>query len=60
VTGAEVVGGLFFNQVSAGGAHSCGKTSQGRTYCWGGNSAGQLGTGTTENSPVPVPVAGPM
>jgi alpha-tubulin suppressor-like RCC1 family protein len=28
-------------------------------YCWGGNSLGQLGDGTTEHRLVPTPVAEP-
>src|SRR6185503_8461558 len=30
----------------------------GVTYCWGGNSNGQLGDGTTQTRTAPVPVAG--
>jgi len=59
LTPVRVVGGLFFNQVSAGGEHTCGKTSAGRAYCWGFNNFGQLGNGTTDNSATPTPVAGP-
>jgi hypothetical protein len=31
--------------VAAGGAHSCARTSVGDLYCWGDDSAGQLGDG---------------
>jgi len=39
-----VLGGLRFKSIAAGGAHSCGLTIAGETYCWGGNLAGQIGT----------------
>ncbi|HET9934548.1 MAG TPA: hypothetical protein VFQ35_27780 [Polyangiaceae bacterium] len=32
-------------QVAAGGAHACAKLASGRVFCWGENSAGQLGVG---------------
>lgn len=53
-----VLGGLRFRQVSAGGTHSCGVTTDYRAYCWGGNQSGQLGDGTTTTRLTPVPVAG--
>ena len=44
--------------MSAGAGYICGKTPQGRAYCWGENYGGQLGNGTTADSGTPVPVAG--
>ncbi|MBW1757248.1 MAG: hypothetical protein JRJ80_13885 [Deltaproteobacteria bacterium] len=52
------VGQVTWLEVSAGFYHTCGITSDGIAYCWGGNGKGELGTGTTDNSPTPVPVAG--
>ena len=52
-----VVGGLRFRDLSDGGEyHNCGITLSGRAYCWGFNSSGQVGDGTTTNRPAPVPV----
>ena len=53
-----VSGGLKFAVVSVGDYYSCGMTTAGAAYCWGGNFYGQLGTGTTTSSTVPVKVAG--
>ena len=54
-----VAGGLGFYQLSAGGAHTCGKTGASVAYCWGANFSGQLGNGLTAESRTPVAVAGP-
>lgn len=37
---------LAFWQLSAGGVHSCGVTTDNRAYCWGSNVDGRLGIGT--------------
>ncbi len=55
---APVSGGLVFGAVSAGGTHTCGRTTGGTVYCWGSNSDGELGNGSTSGSAVPVRVLG--
>lgn len=69
-TPVPVAGGLTFAAVSARGSHTCGVTTTGVAYCWGMNSMGELGIGTStgpeqcENggsfacSTLPVAVAG--
>jgi alpha-tubulin suppressor-like RCC1 family protein len=54
-----VLGGLYFRQLSAGQVHTCGKTPADVAYCWGANSSGTVGDGTTDNRLTPTPVAGP-
>ncbi|HYU00899.1 MAG TPA: hypothetical protein VEK85_11000, partial [Gemmatimonadales bacterium] len=53
-----VSGGLRFASVAAGDTHSCGLAIAGTAYCWGQNSNGQLGDGTTTDRPAPVRVLG--
>src|SRR6266566_3873563 len=51
-------GTLAFTSLNLGSVHSCALTSTGTAYCWGYNANGQLGNGSTADSPVPVAVAG--
>jgi len=55
-SGAFTVSG--FAAVTAGGNHSCGLTAAGAPYCWGVNSEGELGNGSTTNSSTPAAVSG--
>ncbi len=49
---------LALSSVSAGGNHTCGLTFEGKAYCWGSNSFGQLGDLSVERRDRPVPVSG--
>jgi alpha-tubulin suppressor-like RCC1 family protein len=53
-----VSGGRRFIALAAGGGHTCGLTSAGAAFCWGMNTWGQLGDGSTDDRPTPVAVGG--
>ena len=55
---ATATAALVFRQISAGFNHSCGVTTDNRAYCWGSDSAGQLGDGLTTDRGRPTLVAG--
>ncbi len=48
--------GKTLTQISAGFLQACAVDNRGVAYCWGNNSYGQLGNGTTIGSDVPVAV----
>jgi alpha-tubulin suppressor-like RCC1 family protein len=45
-------------EVSAGWKHTCGVTTNRTAYCWGDNTWGTLGDGSTAERRVPVAVVG--
>lgn len=45
-----------FLSVEAGNGHACARSSEGKMYCWGANSAGQVGDGTDTNRGDPTEV----
>jgi alpha-tubulin suppressor-like RCC1 family protein len=51
----HVAGSQHFTQLSIGNVHTCGVTIDHAIYCWGTGTSGQLGTGTTDPQPTPVP-----
>ena len=52
--------GVTFTRVESGGYHSLALDSDGYSYAWGNNSAGQLGNNTTTDSDTPVLVQMPL
>ena len=55
---SEVLGGFKFAKVSAGYGNNCGVTTASAAYCWGTNSRGELGDGTTDSRAIPTAVLG--
>jgi alpha-tubulin suppressor-like RCC1 family protein len=53
---AEVAGALTFTAVSAGANHACGLIRGGTVYCWGANTFGAVGNGTSADQLSPVAV----
>jgi alpha-tubulin suppressor-like RCC1 family protein len=54
-----LVFGFTFQQIAAGGfciGHTCGLATTGQTYCWGDNEHGQLGVGSADVLPHPMPM----
>ncbi len=59
-TPVPVAGGHQWRDLSAGNSFTCGVTTAGKAYCWGNNSDGALGNGSTTNRSTPFPVATSM
>jgi alpha-tubulin suppressor-like RCC1 family protein len=57
---ATTTAALSFTQLSGGGRHTCGVTTDHRVYCWGFNFYGQLGDGTNTQRLRPVLVSGSL
>lgn len=51
--------GVTYKKIVVGGGSVCGIGSNGRAYCWGQNTDGQLGNGTNTDSTTPVAVTLP-
>lgn len=56
-TGA--LAGKTIKRIATGSDHACAVTTDDRVYCWGRNSNGELGNGSTADSSVPVAVSMP-
>ncbi len=55
----QVADGHRFTQIAAGLLSTCGLATDGLTFCWGGNDAGQVGDGTVSPAGVDAPSAVP-
>ncbi|HEV2750025.1 MAG TPA: Ig-like domain-containing protein [Gemmatimonadales bacterium] len=58
VSPIPVVGGRVFSSVSAGWNQSCALVSGGAAFCWGDDTYGALGDGSTTSSTTPGAVTG--
>lgn len=54
----DIAGTSLAERVAVGERHSCAVRDNGTVACWGDNSLGQLGDGTTTNRLTPVTVGG--
>lgn len=55
---APPAGAIRFRDITAGYYHTCALDTDGKAWCWGGNSVGSIGDGTRTNRVVPTRVLG--
>ena len=55
----QMPAGVSFQSITAGSLHTCALTTEGKAYCWGYSSSGQLGNNSTTDSRIPVAVQMP-
>ena len=53
----EVAGGTTYTSLAVGAGHACALTTGGTIHCWGGNSLGAVGDGTSESKAMPTAIA---
>ena len=56
VSGTTSISIVTFVRMAAGSGYTCALSADGTAYCWGENSSGQLGDGTTTFQPLPAKV----
>lgn len=54
----QVAGGHTFVAMAVGSYHTCGITPNSQLYCWGSNTYGKLGVGSTISTTAPLRVSG--
>ncbi len=52
--------GVSFTSLAVGPSHACALASSGTLYCWGDNSSGQIGNGSTSDAETPAVVQTPL
>ena len=57
-TSGTPLAGKSVAQISVGDTHTCARTTDGIGACWGTNSFGELGNGSTNNSMLPTGISG--